>query len=201
MLRRAGPDAVEAGSAPFSHLTGETLQVCDVTVRPLLSFDDYVEEGLALGHCVGTHGSMGLQATMVAFSLEGRDGSRSTLAYDVPLDDAGTFAIREHRGPRNEAPGPVHVEAARRLSGILPFASAAPHLAAERRSRGAWGGSASVVRFDLMDDGERRAMAEMQFADVSLWLPQSEVALGAAQWLDRSAPVADGVGSVTVRFG
>ncbi len=107
LVRTRGLDADLLTDDVCPHVTDRPVTVDGVTVAPLRSLAAYRAEGLRMRHCIGSYGAAARAAQLLSFSLSGPGEARSTVAYSVSSDGRG-LVLRDHKGPRNAEPDPLH---------------------------------------------------------------------------------------------
>ncbi len=177
-------EALSAGVAipegEFPHLARAGAVVGCVRAVPMLTRADYLGEGAAMGHCVGSYAGRAWAGRLVGLSLRDADGGRSTMTVEVGRD--GALSPAEHRGAGNAVPPRAHAAAVDVLVRSLPAdRDAMQALLRVREARSRESHEATLLPRGATAAHVRRHV-HLHFANASHWLTPSEVAMGVDAW-------------------
>ena len=172
---------VPAGT-PFPHLMSGPEDIDGVVASPMLDRASFRAEGEALRHCVAGHADRARVGRVQCVSLAGPSDARSTAEFAC---EGGTVRLVQHKGFANVPPPTTHARVVGALRArFAADAAAIGRIDTERRRWEAHAGGDGVPVPEGATRGERESLAEAHFRNVSLWLPPSVAARGAAAWVE-----------------
>jgi hypothetical protein len=172
-------------SAP-PHVLADRAVVVGVEVRPLLTSADLLEEGAALGHCVGGYDWALESGHCILFGLSSPEG-RSTAEVRPGGGPQGLrLLVAQHRGVRNGEPPEGHAGAlAAVLSGVAEDALAA--LAAEMETRARVERRMRALNMERLTPEQREGLADLLMEQLRPFLSGPERNLSRADWVGMAA--------------